>query len=198
MEATMEANAQDSAQDSAQDAALPATITLGGRTFRRAESTTVDQDAYVTKRLRDSGLAKMLSDFDPRTDDLLDLNERIIFEAYERGVMYEVLAGILVEDGVPWSRARAAANATMFADITDRAEKAAIVASAADFLFDFFTVAAAFSRRSGNLTRRGTDSGDRGENGNAPVTGQESPKPNERPTAASVAPTSTTTGNGTN
>jgi hypothetical protein len=197
MEATTEAPAQP------EESAAPTTLTLAGRTFRRATSTTVDQDAYVTKRLRDSGLAKILDDFDPRTDDLLALNERIVWEAYERGVMYEVLAGILVEDGVPWTRSRAAANAAMIAARTDHAEKAVILTSSADFLFDFFTVAAAFSAGSGNLIRRGMGSGDRSDrsdksgNENAPAIEQANPSPSERQ-SSSVAPPNTTTANGTN
>lgn len=147
---------------------LPDAIKLHGRTFRRATSTSVDQDAYVTKRLRDSGLSGILDEFDPAKDDIAALNERIIWEAFERGVMYEVLAGILVEDGVPWSRATAAKNAKMMAEITDQAEKAPILSSAADFLFDFFAVAAAWSARSMSLltdARPTTTSGEHDEPG---------------------------------
>jgi len=179
--------------------ALPSAIILKGRTFRRATSTSVDQDAYVTKRLRDSGLSTILQSFDPAVDDIVSLNERIIWEAFERGVMYEVLAGVLVEDGVPWSRATAAKNAMLMAQITDPSEKAPILSSVADFLFDFFAVAAAWSSASmksigkARATASGRPTGGEADDGSAAA---ESNRPDET-TRDSVVIPSTTTANGT-
>jgi hypothetical protein len=82
MEATMEA---------APEVTSPVTppvervMVLGGRTFRQSTVTTIDRDAYLSKRFRVSGLAAFSRTFDPATDDLNEFSEKLLWEAFESG-----------------------------------------------------------------------------------------------------------------
>jgi hypothetical protein len=140
MEATMEA---------APEVTSPVTppvervMVLGGRTFRQSTVTTIDRDAYLSKRFRVSGLAAFSRTFDPATDDLNEFSEKLLWEAFESGVLYEILAGMLIQDGVRWTRKVAETNAAFFANLTDAADKHAIAERSGDILFDFLVLAAA-------------------------------------------------------
>ena len=117
-------------------------VTLGGRTFRQSSITTVDRDTYMMRRYRTSGLAAFVKTFNPATDTLDSFGEKVYFEAFESGVLYEILAGMLVEDGVQWTRKIAAANAAFFANVPTQADKLTIYELAADVMADFLRAAA--------------------------------------------------------
>jgi hypothetical protein len=142
-------------------------FTIAGRTFRRSDSTQIDQDAYVMKRMREAGLVKMWDGFNPKTDTLSQLIEAIIFDAFERGVLWEILGGILVEDGIEWTRAIALANANTFRRVTDPIEKEALFANIADVLIDFLGNAAAWSATSPESLRATMQSAQHGGGDNS-------------------------------
>lgn len=123
-------------------------LTLSGRVFRKARTTTIDQDAYVMKRMREFGLVEMASTFDPVKDELDDFSQQLLMAAFETGKLYEVLAGVLIEEGVVWSRAVAKQNAEFFATLTDKDDKAQLFSSIASVLVDFLVYAAVWSKTS--------------------------------------------------
>lgn len=145
MEATIEATETAPAAEATEPVTPPAerVMVLGGRTFRQSNVTTIDRDAYLSKRFRVSGLAAFSRTFNPATDDLNEFSERLLWEAFESGVLYEILAGMLIQDGVRWTRKVAEANAAFFANLTDAADKRAIAERSGDILFDFLVLAAA-------------------------------------------------------
>ena len=132
---------------------IPDVFTIQGRPYRRPTSTTTEQDAFVEVRLRDAGIKRLLKGFDPKAGDIGDLVEAVILEAFDRGVMYEILGGVFVAEGESWTKAGALRTARAIAETTDDDEKQMIFSFAADVLLDFFRLAAAFlptSPRSSN------------------------------------------------
>lgn len=123
-------------------------IKIAGKNFCFAEITTMDQDAYVIVRMRSAGLYELSVKFDPSKDDIGKLGEEIILRALESGALYEILAGILVETGVPWSRATAKANAELFGSITDPQDKKVVYENLATVVLDFLLVADVWSNGS--------------------------------------------------
>jgi len=144
-------------------------FTLANRSFRAATNTTVDQDAFVIKRMRSAGLVKMWNDFNPKTDRPSSLMENVILEAFEAGVLYEILGGMLVEDNVKWSRPYALHNAKVFRDISDAGEKDTMWNHVGGMLIDFLAIAARFSRISPSSSdnREPNESGENQNNNNA-------------------------------
>lgn len=148
-------------------------IVMAGRTFRQSESTSVQQDAWTMRRYRSSGLADLARQFDPSRDELPALAERLLWDGLESGVIYEILAGILTEDGVVWSRESATRNATFFAQLTDPSDKAIVYSRLSDVLHDFLAVAAVskrtFEKSSESPETNPPHDGDGDGNSNAPV-----------------------------
>jgi hypothetical protein len=129
---------------------LPEVFRLEGRSFRHAVSTSAVQDVFVTRRLRQAGIAAALpTDRLTSEADILRFAasfEDAIWAAFEAGIMYEILGGLLVEEGVVWTPAIALETAALIRSLTDPDEKDAIFEYAAEVLVSFFT-RAAISRR---------------------------------------------------
>lgn len=123
-------------------------LKIQGRTFKKAITTTIDQDAYVMKRMREFGLVEMAASFDPKTDDLNEFSQNLLMEAFETGKLYEILGGVLVEEGVKWSRKIAAESAAIFENITELEDKEQLFSSIAAVLLDFLVAAATWSKHS--------------------------------------------------
>jgi hypothetical protein len=123
-------------------------LTIQGRTFRKSQTTTVAQDAFVMKRMREFGLVEMAASFNPQKDDLNVFSEKLLLEAFETGQLFEILGGVLVEDGVKWSKKVALANAEFFENLTDIGDKEQLFGTIAGVLLDFLVAAAAWSKRS--------------------------------------------------
>lgn len=134
------------------------TIVLSGRIFKKAESTTIDQDAYVIQRMRAAGISDLAAKFDPKKQGLESFAEELLLAAFESGQLFEILAGTLVEEGVPWSRATAKANAEFFLTLKDKADKEAIYDRMAQVILDFLVVAAAWSNSSRKSSQLGGQS----------------------------------------
>lgn len=115
---------------------------IAGRTFRQPESKSIAQDAWIERRYRSSGLTDLARTAGARTETIEELSERLLWEGLESGVIYELLAGMLVEDGTAWTRASAERNAQWFATLTAPADKAIVYDSIGALLFRFLKVAA--------------------------------------------------------
>lgn len=155
---------------------------LHGRTFEVVTTTTIQQDAFVIKRMRSMGMEEMVRSFDPATGNLDAFSERILLQAFEDGVLFEVLGGILLEPGVVWTPARALENAAFFATLTDETDKETLYGAIGQLVVDFLLSAAQWSktfRRSSVL-----------------ATG-EPPRGVANPSAPSEVPSHTTTASGT-
>lgn len=122
--------------------APPIALMLAGRTFRQSVSTTMAQDAYVMKR------QLAFSSLGAPADDPFAAGQSLIMTAFESGLMYEVLGGLLVEDDVPWSQATATENARFFAALTAREDKNVLWENIAGILSDFLVGAGEWSRAS--------------------------------------------------
>lgn len=110
---------------------------IQGRTFILCEETTLQQDAFIMKRLRASKMADATQTFDPATEDLSDAAERTLLAAMENGVIFEVMGGALVEPGVVWTPEIAIENATLFSSITSKEDKAAMYEQIGIIMADF-------------------------------------------------------------
>lgn len=173
---------------------IPDVFSIQGKKYHRPTSTTLEQDAFVEVRLRDSGIKKQLKGFDLKTGDIGDLVEAVILEAFDRGVMYEILGGIFVPVGEPWSRAGALRTARAIAENADEEEKRVIFTFAAEVLFDFFKLAAVFLPTSQSSSRSTMTPGLADAGGDLRA-GTESLS--HEPSDPSAALRSTTTGRGT-
>lgn len=117
-------------------------LTVSGRTFRSGGPTTLAHDAYILKRWRAFGLAALAPQIEraePMSTGTLEAEmDRLIADAFESGLLYEIMAGMLVEDGAVWSVAQAANVAAFFGGVTDATEKQAVYDKLSDILTDFF------------------------------------------------------------
>lgn len=142
----METDVEQDEQDAPKLPDIPQVFQISGRTFRRvADERSVDQDAYVARRLRNPRVAAVMSRFDVDNETIRSLTEEVTWEAFESGVIYEILGGALIEDGVPWTRESAARTASLIKNNTDLGVRAVIFALAADIIIDFFRVAGIWS-----------------------------------------------------
>ena len=108
-----------------------------GRKFKITEATTSRQDMWVMTRLDQAGLEVIAATYN--TPDKLDqLAIKCVEAAYENGTLYEILAGILVEDGKKWTQESARKNAEYFSDLTDQNDKNAINGPIVSILMLYF------------------------------------------------------------
>ena len=101
------------------------TYTIDGMIYRIIENTTMANDFYVMKQLRESGLADLLqTDMTPE-----NLATGIIAVAVDSGIPLALLGGIMLPEGIPdeqWTPEHAAATAARLAIITAPEDKAQI------------------------------------------------------------------------
>lgn len=102
-------------------------------------------------RARAAGLHELLAT--AGTANAMAVLERVVRSGYTT----ELLAGALVEDGVPWTRERATETASFFAALTDPADKAVLRESIVQFIVGFFLPALRLSRTSPNSSARPDD-----------------------------------------
>lgn len=108
-----------------------------GRVFHMTDGTTSSQDMWVMTRLDRAGLESIAATHN--TPEQLDtLAIKLIEAAYENGTLYEILAGMYVEAGVPWTRENAIANAQYFANLRASQDKTALQGSVASILLMYF------------------------------------------------------------
>jgi hypothetical protein len=98
-------------------------LVIRGRTFRPATRFTTRQRNYLLSQIGRSRLAELPGQL-AATDEAAGVSLMLTFLGSP--VMPELLAGLVVEDGEVWSLETAAANATLFGDVDDPAEQAAL------------------------------------------------------------------------
>ncbi len=108
-----------------------------GRVFRSSTATTARQDMWVMSRLDHVGLEAMASGHKSE-EELAETGLRLIRAAYDKDELYEIIAGLLVEDGVKWTQDGARANAAYFADLTDADDKMLLAGPIASLLLMYF------------------------------------------------------------
>ena len=136
-----------------------APLVLAGRTFRIATFFTFEQDIYITKYLRSSGVMKAFRDFaeSPESDDA---RAALLVTAFDTGALFPLLAGVLREDGQTWTPSRAAEQAQFFASLTDPDEKTALLNVLIGSLIGFFTSGRATPKTSQSSIATRPPSGD--------------------------------------
>lgn len=105
-------------------------MVLGGRVFAPAEGTTFDQDGYLQAVL-----------YTHRLHDTIEAGGDLLGAVLASGAASPLLAGLLVEDGQPWTPEGAKANRAFFGALTDPGEKAQLSGMLETLLLDFFVVA---------------------------------------------------------
>ena len=119
--------------------ALASGFVVAGRTFRRPATTTFAHDAYTMKQLHGSGLFVAMQNFDMLQSPTMDeLTTAIVIEAFSSGKLFQLLAAVLVEDGVKWSPAVADDVAMFFENLTDIQDKATLREAIPWVLLNFF------------------------------------------------------------
>lgn len=134
---------------------------IQGRTFEIATVTTIEQDAFAMRRLRTMGLMEMVATFDPLKSNINAFSEKLLLEAFESGLLFEVLGAILVEQSVPWTKESGIANATFFRTLTNPDDKSVLYDGIGQILADFLISAARMLRigspNSSGSQARGSD-----------------------------------------
>ena len=125
------------------DRILGAGVTLAGRTFRALGVTTFEHDAFMMQALTEANLLSTLQRFDPARQELGDATAAIIVQCFRTGKLFDLLGGVLVEDGTTWTPQTAATAARFFAGLTDPADKDALEAVIPFVLLRFFLRAGA-------------------------------------------------------
>lgn len=115
------------------------TLTLRGpdghtRTFVSAQDTTLEHDVWMMPHVHAAGLHNTKGD----PNAVLQL-------ALSSGRVFLLLAGSVLEQGVPWSAQATEANAAWFASLTDRESKAQIHSALVQLLLSFFGIGTALS-----------------------------------------------------
>jgi hypothetical protein len=119
------------------------TLTLHGadgriRSFVSAQDTTLEHDVWMMRYVRACGLHQVTLN-DP---------EAVLERALASGHVMDLLAGSIVESGVPFSEAAIAERVQWLSSITDAASKAQVREALVGLLFSFFLSGTASSTTS--------------------------------------------------
>jgi len=143
-------------------------ITIEGKRFEPVRNGTFAHDIWLTKKIREAGLAGLTIGDEETQDQFI---ERIAKSAYESGVALQLLGGLFMPAGVEsrsWTPGLAEQTAEFFGNVTDPQSKQALRMQIASALFYFFASALASSKTS-------------------PKSGQEKKEADERPEIADVS-----------
>ena len=119
---------------------------IEGREFRPMKTGSFSHDIWLMQRVRAAGLGDIqIADGESENAFM----ERIAAQAWESGLMLELLGGSLLEvgkDPKEWTPAMALANAEFFGNVTDEDSKNTLRAQVGGILFYFFTTALSSSK----------------------------------------------------
>lgn len=132
-------------------------IVVAGRTFRPATNTTFEQDLFIMERVDATGADSLELKGE---NDLTAFAQKTILDAYRSGKLFELVAGMLVEDGKEWSPEAAKVNALFFAGLRDKADKEALHESMVAALLSFFLNAVSSFSTSPNSLEGASESGE--------------------------------------
>jgi hypothetical protein len=117
-----------------------APVVVSGVSFEPVQTPTFEQSIYLTTQARQAGLFEQLD----RYNDM-ELEQRalaILSDVYDSGRTMQLLAAVLTRTGEPWSKEKAAENATLFAQCSEPASITALTAALVELLWHFFPSAA--------------------------------------------------------
>ncbi len=129
-------------------AKLDAGIRLGGILWKPLRAVTFDLQNRRVDVVRRSGVTPLFPTFDVVAGDPSELAAEVLQVAFASGVLYEMLAHLLVEDGaeyLPWSPAKADERAHLFATLIDPADHQRLADNVLWLVLDFFLSASASS-----------------------------------------------------
>lgn len=123
-------------------------ITVEGKRFVTLQNGTFAHDIWLTKKIREAGLANVKIEDGETEDQFID---RIAKTAYESGEALSMLGGLLIPAGIDpreWSPELAQHTAEFFGNVTDPQSKQVLRTQIASALFYFFLSALASSKTS--------------------------------------------------
>lgn len=123
-------------------------ITIEGKRFVTLQNGTFAHDIWLTKKIREAGLANIKIE-DSETEDVFI--DRIAKTAFESGEALHMLGGLLIPAGTDprkWTPQMAQESADFFGNVTDPQSKQVLRTQIASALFYFFLSALASSRTS--------------------------------------------------
>lgn len=123
-------------------------ITIEGKRFVPMQNGTFAHDIWLTRKIREAGLAGIAIGDDETQDEFID---RIAVSAYESGLALQLLGGLFIPAGTEardWTPELAAQTADFFGNVTDLDSKQALRMQIASALFYFFVNALAASKTS--------------------------------------------------
>ena len=122
-------------------------IKLDGRQFGPVgQSLTAAQDDYINANLRLADAMPIIAKMNENNYE--QCAQELLTNIMLRGLKFNILAGVLAEQGRKWSRSEAERNAARFAEITDEAEKHLMQTEVVGFVLGFTQSARQFSRTS--------------------------------------------------
>lgn len=127
-------------------AALDVGILLGGRMWKPPRVLTFELERLRVDVVRRSGIAGLFPLFKNANDRADELTALVLQTAFANNALYDLLAHLLVEDGVdylPWSKSAAAERAGFFATLVDPADHQRIESTILMLVLDFFLSASA-------------------------------------------------------
>lgn len=123
-------------------------ITIEGKRFKPMQNGSFAHDIWLTKKIREAGLAGIQMGEDETQDQFI---ERIAISAYESGLALQLLGGLFIPSEVEacdWSPAMATRTADFFGNVTEPESKRSLRMQIASALFYFFASALASSKTS--------------------------------------------------
>ena len=123
-------------------------ITIEGKRFKPVHNGPFAHDIWLTKKIREAGLAGIQLGEDETQDQFI---ERIAISAYESGLALQLLGGLFIPAEVEardWTPEMAARTAEFFGNVIEPESKQALRMQIASALFYFFANALATSKTS--------------------------------------------------
>lgn len=123
-------------------------ITIEGKRFVTLQNGTFAHDIWLTRKIREAGLANIKIEDGETEDTFID---RIAKTAYESGEALSMLGGLLIPAGTDprqWTPQLAQESAAFFGNVTDPQSKQVLRTQIASALFYFFLSALASSKTS--------------------------------------------------
>ena len=111
---------------------------IDGQMWRAVEQTTLENDFFVMKQLRVSGIANCTPN---PGESAQNYAVRLLYAIVENGVPFELLGGLLLPQGIPdeqWSTEHAETTAAVFRKLTAPEDKAEVQAILISLITDFF------------------------------------------------------------
>lgn len=134
-------------------------IVIEGRAFEQIKNGTFTHDIWVTRKVREAGLADAALREGESHDEFI---ERLATIAWESGAVLEILGGMMMPAGIDpkeWTPALAAQTAEFFGNVTDEASKRELRMKIGGILAFFFVSALSSSPTStkSSATAKGED-----------------------------------------